>query len=156
MFGGAALVTRTAVYVLRNYFLLLVAGIIGCTSLGSFLWKRLFYENNMGLNEHVLTLIVIVLRLGLLALCTASMIGSTYTSFLYFKFWYNLHSKAEFLESGQNEQFWNTKSWEQGIKKKTKQNTAWTEAEKTPGVHHRPYLSALYSYLHGSQCTDSG
>ena len=86
MFGGAALVTRTAVYVLRNYFLLLVAGIIGCTSLGSFLWKRLFYENNMGLNEHVLTLIVIVLRLGLLALCTASIIGSTYTSFLYFKF----------------------------------------------------------------------
>ena len=86
MFGGAAFATRTAVYVLRSYFILLVISLIGCTPLGSFIWNRLFAENNIGLNEHVLAFIAVALRLGLLILCTASLIGSTYTSFLYFKF----------------------------------------------------------------------
>ena len=86
MFGGAAFATRTAVYVLRSYFILLVLSLIGCTPLGSFIWNRLFTENNIGLNEHVLALIAVALRLGLLILCTASLIGSTYTTFLYFKF----------------------------------------------------------------------
>jgi hypothetical protein len=86
MFGGAEFATRTAVYVLRSYFVLLVLSLIGCTPLCSFIWNRLFTENNIGLNEHVLALIAVALRLGLLILCTASLIGSTYTTFLYFKF----------------------------------------------------------------------
>ena len=86
MMGGATFATRTAVYVLRTYFILLVVSFIGCTPFGSFLWNRLFTENNIGLNEHILTFIAVALRLGLLVLCTASLLGSTYTSFLYFAF----------------------------------------------------------------------
>ena len=86
MFGGAAFATRTAVYVFRSYFILLIVSVIGCTPFGSFIWNRLFTENNVGLNENVLALIAVALRLGLLILCTASLLGNTYTSFLYFQF----------------------------------------------------------------------
>ena len=86
MFGGAAFASKTAVYVLRNYAILLIASVIGCTPCGSFLWNRLFYENNLGIGERLLTGVATVLRIGLLTLCIASLIGSTYSSFLYFKF----------------------------------------------------------------------
>ena len=81
MFSGA-FADGTTAYLLRCDWLLLVLGIIGCTSLPKRLWEKREQALSPALSDGLRTVWVVVVLL----VSMAFLVGDSYNPFLYFRF----------------------------------------------------------------------
>lgn len=86
MFGGfsAGLFNGESLYLLRNYGILLVILLLGCTRIPKSWGKKL--ENRFGANGGVMTAARMIFYLFILILSVAYLVDATYNPFLYFRF----------------------------------------------------------------------
>ena len=78
-FGGVPLVTEIAVYYLKSYGMLFLAGILGATPLVK-IWACKAEETRMGVLMEPVVLAI------LLVICTAYLVDGSFSPFLYFRF----------------------------------------------------------------------
>lgn len=81
MFNITNFVNNEALYYLRNYGLIAIIGIICSTMLVKKLLVKLDESNKIGIK-----IIEVVVYIGILILCTASLVTDTFNPFLYFRF----------------------------------------------------------------------
>lgn len=81
MFNITNFVNNEALYYLRNYGLIAIIGIICSTMLVKKLLVKLDESNKVGIK-----IIEVVVYIGILILCTASLVTDTFNPFLYFRF----------------------------------------------------------------------
>lgn len=79
LFSGP-LVSAEAIYYLRSFWAVMLAGIVGCTPLV----KKLALK--IGANETAATILQPIVIVALLALCTAYLVDGSFNPFLYFRF----------------------------------------------------------------------
>lgn len=86
MFGvsGAGFFNSESIYLLRNYGILLVILILGCTGIPKSQGKKM--EHRFGENGSVMTAVKVIMYLSILFLSIAYLVDATYNPFLYFRF----------------------------------------------------------------------
>ena len=81
MFNVGNFVNNEALYYLRNYGLIAIIGIICSTMIMKKFLNKLDKSNKM-----VVKIIEVLFYIGILVLCTASLVTDTFNPFLYFRF----------------------------------------------------------------------
>lgn len=81
--GGVPLMSRECAYYLKSYSVLFIVAILGATPLVK---NTVLRFTKTGVGEKILPILSPVVLVGLLAVCTAYLIDSSFNPFLYFRF----------------------------------------------------------------------
>ena len=79
--NGTSLVNSEGLYYLKNYFIIIVIGIILSTPIISKLFKKLESKQT-----NLRSILITGIYIGILVLSTASLVSDSYNPFLYFRF----------------------------------------------------------------------
>lgn len=78
---GIPLINLEAIFYFKNYIIVIIIGILFSTPL---LWKKI---ENLESKKNILTTMLVTFGyIGILILCTASLVSDSYNPFLYFRF----------------------------------------------------------------------
>lgn len=84
--GGLGFASGGAWFYLKEFALLLIVSVIGSGEFIKRTYRHIFYENRYKLDEGILNLINLAGTAVLLLITISYMVGSTYSTFLYFQF----------------------------------------------------------------------